>query len=81
MCYNIFENEEMRYYFDMYVPDYYHYFIDYDHYYDYFNYYDENYVDFTIKIIDSNMNNISYCMRSHRNNENCTEAYYKLYNG
>ena len=84
MCYNIFENEEMRYYFDMYVPDYYHYFIDYDdydHYDDYFNYYDENYGDFTIKIIDSNMNNISYCMVNHRNNENCTEAYYKLYNG
>ena len=84
MCYNIFENEEMRYYFDMYVPDYYHYLIDYDdydHYDDYFNYYDENYGDFTIKIIDSNMNNISYCMVNHRNNENCTEAYYKLYNG
>ena len=68
-CYNIFENED----YELYSLDY--------NYYYYYGYYDYYYGNLPIKIIDNTVYNISYCMLSRNEAENCTEAIYKLAKG
>ena len=77
-CYSVFDDEDLDNYYDEY----------YDYYYDYkyknileeyyrYDYYGNS----PVRIIDNEIYNTSYCMRSFKDVENCTEAIYKVSKG
>ena len=77
-CYSVFDNEDS----DNYYSHYYQYYYDKQYKYKLEEYYQKGfYGDSPVRIIDNEIFNISYCMRTFKDTKNCTEAIYKISKG
>ena len=77
-CYSVFDIED----YDNYYAHYYNYYYDRVYKNKLEEYYQKNYYSNSpVRIIDNEINNSSYCMRTFKDIENCTEAIYKIIKG